>query len=125
MNQQNNIVEGSSYTSETQVNESNSAIAMGSGNLPVFATPSMIALMENAAMNLVANSLPEGMTTVGGSISSTHLRPSIYGKVIKATATLERYEGKKLVYKIVAYDGETLIGEGTHTRFIVKDDFYK
>lgn len=125
LNGKNTIIEGMSYTSTTIVCENNSAIKMGSGNLPVFATPSMIALMENAAMNVVTAKLAKGLTTVGGSISSTHLKPSIYGKTIKATAILEKIDRKKLIYKVAAYDGKTLIGEGDHIRFIVKEDFYK
>ena len=125
MNDQKVLTEGVAYTSETIVSEINSAIALGSGNLPVFATPAMIALMENAAMNAVAPYVPEGSTTVGGSISSTHLRPSIYGKTVKATAVVEKVEGKKITFKISAQDDDQLIGEGSHIRFIVKNDFYK
>lgn len=108
-----------SYTSTFVVTEQDTAQAQGSGNLPVLATPRLVALMENAAMNCAEDLLPEGSTTVGGQISTTHLRPSAVGATIAATAVLEEQDGKKLTFKVQAYDGETLLGEGSHIRFIV------
>lgn len=110
---------GLAYTSHLTVNESNTAIAMGSGDMPVLATPSMMALMENAAMNAVSEALPEGSTTVGGQIESSHLKPSPVGAEVEAEAVLERVDGRKLYFKVMARQGETVIGEGTHLRFIV------
>lgn len=110
---------GLTHTSKTTVNETNTAIALGSGDMPVFATPAMMALMENAAMLAVAAELPEGGTTVGGQIESSHLKPSPIGAEISATATLEKIDGRKLYFKVSASQGDTLIGEGTHLRFIV------
>ncbi len=92
---------------------------MGSGDLPVLATPVMMALMENAAMLAVADHLPEGSTTVGGHISSSHLKPTKLGDTITATATVTRVDGKKIEFKVEAHCGDTLLGEGTHLRFIV------
>ncbi|WP_373837160.1 thioesterase family protein [Bacteroides heparinolyticus] len=110
---------GLTYTATTIVATENTALSLGSGDMKVFATPAMIALMENAAMNAVAQHLPEGNTTVGISMQSTHIAASGIGKKITATATLTHVEGRKLTFKVVAYDGETLIGEGCHERFIV------
>lgn len=110
---------GLTHTSKTTVNEGNTAIALGSGDMPVFATPAMMALMENAAMLAVADELPEGSTTVGGHIESSHLKPSPIGAEVSATATLEKVDGRKLYFKVSASQGDTLIGEGTHLRFIV------
>ena len=110
---------GLTYTSKTVVCDSNTAIALGSGDMPVFATPAMMALMENAAMMAVRDELPEGSTTVGGHIESSHLKPSAIGQEVEATATLERIDGRKLYFSVVARQGETVIGEGTHLRFIV------
>ena len=95
---------------------------MGSGDLPVLATPVMMALMENAAMLAVADQLPEGCTTVGGHITSSHQRPSRVGDTVTATATVTRVEGKKIEFKVEAHCGDTLLGEGTHLRFIVDRD---
>lgn len=113
------IEKGLTHTSVAKVSANNTAIALGSGDMPVFATPAMMALMENAAMLAVASELPEGSTTVGGHIESSHLKPSPIGAEVAATATLERVEGRKLYFNIVAHQGETVIGEGKHLRFIV------
>ncbi|MBR5685737.1 MAG: thioesterase family protein [Muribaculaceae bacterium] len=110
---------GLTHTSHLTVTEAVTAIAMGSGDMPVLATPAMMALMENAAMLAVADHLPEGCTTVGGHIASSHLRPSKLGDTVTATATVTRAEGKKIEFKVDARCGDTLLGEGTHLRFIV------
>ena len=113
------LQEGLRHTSQLTVDEAVTAIAMGSGDMPVLATPVMMALMENAAMLAVADHLPEGSTTVGGHISSSHLKPSKLGDTITATATVTRVDGKKIEFKVEAHCGDTLLGEGTHLRFIV------
>ena len=110
---------GLNYTSTTTVENSNTALALGSGDMEVFATPAMVALMENAAMNAVAAHLEAGQTTVGSQITTTHIKPSALGATITATATLTAVEGRKLTFAVEAYDGETLIGSGTHVRYIV------
>ena len=110
---------GLKHTSELTVTDAFTAIQMGSGEMPVLATPAMMTLMENAAMLAVADELPGGCTTVGGHIESSHLRPSKIGHVISATAEVTKVDGKKIEFKVSAYSGETLIGEGTHLRFIV------
>lgn len=110
---------GLKHTSEQTVSEALTAMQMGSGDLPVFATPAMMALMENAAMMAVANELPEGCTTVGGHIESSHLRPSKVGEKVSAVAEVTKVDGKKIEFKVAAYSDETLLGEGTHLRFVV------
>ena len=110
---------GIKYTSTTVVCEENCASKVGSGGMDVFATPSMVALMENAAMNAVAPHLPEGSTTVGIEISTSHIKASGIGAEIKATAVLVAIDGRKLVFEIEACDGEGIIGKATHSRFIV------
>lgn len=113
---------GLKHTSEQTVSEALTAMQMGSGDLPVFATPAMLALMENAAMMAVANNLPEGCTTVGGHIESSHLRPSKIGEKVSAVAEVTKIDGKKIVFRVAAYSGETLLGEGTHLRFVVEKE---
>ena len=113
------LKEGLTYTSSVVVTLENCASAVGSGGLNVFATPSMVALMENAAMNAVAPYLPEGSTTVGAEINTTHIKPSALGAEIKATATLTSVEGRKLLFDVEASDANGVIGKGTHVRFIV------
>lgn len=110
---------GLSATARTTVTEAATARAMGSGDLEVFATPAMVALMEQAAMTAVAPELPEGATTVGAEMSCTHIRPSALGAGIAATAVLTAVEGRKLTFAVGASDGRGIIGEGTHVRFVV------
>ena len=110
---------GLTHTSQLTVTEAVTAIAMGSGDMPVLATPAMMALMENAAMLAVADHLPEGCTTVGGQITSSHLKPSKLGDTVMATATVTRVDGKKIEFRVEAHCGDTLLGGGTHLRFIV------
>ena len=95
------------------------AAHVGSGDLRVLATPSMIALMEEAAMHCVAPHIDGRQTTVGGHISASHLKPTAHGRTITATATLTAVEGRKLLFTVSASDENGLIGEGEHTRFIV------
>ena len=110
---------GISYTATTTVNSTNTAAAFGSGDMDVFATPAMVALMENAAMNAVAPLLSDGQTTVGTQITTSHIKASALGATITATAVLTAVEGRSLTFEITACDGENIIGEGVHTRFVV------
>ena len=113
------LQEGLQHTSQLTVTDAVTAIALGSGDMPVLATPAMMALMENAAMLAVADHLPEGCTTVGGHITSSHLKPSKLGDTVTATAVVTRIDGKKIEFKVEAHCGDMLLGEGTHLRFIV------
>ena len=110
---------GLTYTSRMVVAEHHLAMNVGSGDLPVLATPMMMALMENAAMMAVRDVVGEGNSTVGGQISSSHIRPTGLGQAVTATAELVAVEGRKLTFKVSASDGQGLIGEGEHIRFIV------
>ena len=110
---------GKKYTSTMIVEETHLACNVGSGDIPVFATPMMMALMENAAMLCVADELENGSSTVGGQISSSHLKPTGLGKTVTATAELISAEGRKLKFKVSASDEGGLIGEGEHLRFII------
>ncbi len=110
---------GLKHTSELTVTDTVTAIKMGSGDMPVLATPAMKAMKENAAMLAVADELPEGCTTVGGHIQSSHLKPSKIGDKVSATAEVTKVDGKKIEFKVSASSGDILLGEGTHLRFIV------
>lgn len=114
------ITIGIKHAGELIVTESVTARVVGSGDLPVLATPMMMALMENAAMLAVSNELPEGSTTVGGYIQSTHLKPSKIGDEVRVIAEVVNVEGKKIEFKVAAYSGDTLLGEGSHIRYIVE-----
>lgn len=110
---------GLKHTTELTVTDAVTAIQVGSGDMPVLATPMMMAIMENAAMLAVRDELPEGCTTVGGHIASSHLKPSRVGDVVRAEAEVTKVDGKKIEFKVAAYAGDILLGEGTHLRFIV------
>lgn len=110
---------GLTHTCTRIVEEHHLASHVGSGDLRVLSTPSMIALMEEAAMHCVAPHIEDSQTTVGGHIAASHLKPTTHGRTITATATLIKMEGRKLQFSISASDEEGLIGEGEHTRFIV------
>ena len=112
----NNSIE---YTSKKVVTENDTAQIVGSGTLPVFATPMMVALMENAAMKAAEQLLQEGESTVGSELNIKHLRPTAIGEEVSATATLIAQEGRKLTFTVVATDKNGTIGEGTHIRYIV------
>lgn len=110
---------GMTHTSTVLVDNSNVASKLGSGDLDVFATPAMVALMENAAMLAVAGELPGGSTTVGALMNTTHSKPSTLGATISATAVLKEVEGRKLTFSVSAKDESGVIGEGIHVRYIV------
>lgn len=113
------LEQGLSARSIVTVTAENTAVSMGSGDLPVFATPAMVALMENAAMQAVAGELPEGATTVGAEMNVTHIKPSGLGAAVTATAVLTAVEGRKLTFNVGARDAEGMIGEGVHVRYVV------
>ena len=106
-------------TATVRVVESNTAMAVGSGLLPVYSTPSMIALLEMAACNAISDQLEEGSTSVGTLLNIKHLAATPVGMNVTATATLTEVDGRRLVFDIKVHDEVTLIGEGTHERFIV------
>lgn len=121
-----NLKEGTSIVKESKVTENDTAIKMGSGDLEVYATPSMIALMENAAKDLVIDELPEGYTTVGIEMNVKHIKSSPVDANVKCKATLIKVDRKKLFFDVEASDDEGNIGTGSHIRYIVNaDDFMK
>ena len=102
------------------VEENHTAIALGSGNLPVLSTPYMIACMENTAMTLLGKTLEQGMDSVGIQISTSHLKASKIGETISYKATITGVDGRKISFSVVAENqaGEK-IGKSTHDRFII------
>ena len=109
-------------TQEVKVTEENTAL---SGTLKVFATPSMIALMEKTAWQSVAPHLEEGSGTVGTQLNVSHLSATPLGMTVRCESELTEVDGRKLVFKVAAYDNAGLIGEGTHERFIVKNEKFQ
>ena len=104
---------------ETLVTEENTAAAMGSGLLPVFATPAMLALMEQAAASSVQPFLPEGQGTVGTRLEVSHLAATPIGMAVRAESELIAVDRRKLRFAVRAWAGDELIGEGEHERFVI------
>ena len=106
-------------TAALTVTDEVTAAAVGSGMLPVFATPSMIALIEKAAAESVAAGLDPGMTTVGTRLDIAHTAATPVGMAVLAEAELSEIDGRRLVFTVRAFDEAGEIGSGTHERFIV------
>ncbi len=100
--------------------EAHSAKALGSGLLPVLATPAMTALMEQAAAGALEEFLPEGWTSVGISLNIEHTSATPLGMRFHAEAEVTAVEGRKILFAVRAYDEAGEIGRGTHERFAVE-----
>lgn len=101
------------------VSDEDTAVAHRSGDVPVLATPRLIALCEEAAMTAVAGQLPEGKTTVGMRVQVDHLHPTNVGSTVAAEATLEKVEGRRLVFTVAVNDHGGLVAAGKVTRVVV------
>lgn len=101
------------------VGEHATAVALGSGDVPVLGTPALLALIEEAAVTALHGALPDGRTSVGTRVELDHLAPSRVGAEVRAVARLETVDGARLTFSCDAYDGETLIGRAVHARAIV------
>ena len=110
---------GMTHTLTVTVEPSMTAACMKSGCLDVFATPVLIAFMENVCLECVQSSLDEGMTTVGTAVSVKHLAPTPVGMKVRFECTLREIDRRRLVFDVQAFDEVSLIGEGRHERFIV------
>ncbi len=102
-----------------QVTPENTAEAWGSGDVPVFGTPSLVALLETAAVNALEGRLEPGETTVGTWIEVSHLTASPIGVMVSAQAELTGIDGRNLTFTVVASDPRQKVGEGRHRRMIV------
>lgn len=105
-----------------KVTEQLTASVMGSGSLPVFATPALVALMEHAACEAIAATLEDGVTTVGTEMNVKHVAATPVGMEVWAEATLTAQEGRGYTFEITAYDAAGVIGTATHQRVAVKAD---
>ncbi|MBQ7050095.1 MAG: thioesterase family protein [Firmicutes bacterium] len=109
-------MKGQAYT---DVERSDTAKEVGSGDLLVYATPCMVALMEGAACEAIAEGLKEGQTTVGTALNIEHISATPVGVEVRAEATVTAVEGKIITFEVKAFDEAGEIGKGTHTRVIV------
>lgn len=106
------------------VSSENTAVTVGSGALPVYATPAMAALIEKAAVQAIQNYLPLGMTSVGTALSIRHIAATPIGHNVQAEAVLTAVNGRKLEFRVTAFDEKEKIGEGTHERFLVNAETF-
>jgi fluoroacetyl-CoA thioesterase len=115
------LVPGLTAELEMTVTAADIASRWGSGLAPVFSTPALVGLMESAAVQALSGHLSPGQTTVGGHIDVRHLAATPVGMQVRARAELTAVEGRKLVFKIQAWDEVELIGEAEHERFVVDE----
>lgn len=117
-----NLKEGMTAAKEMKVTENDLASKMGSGVLDVFATPAMIALMEDTSRSCVDLHLPSGYTTVGIELNVKHLKSTPLGMKVRCEAILIKIDNKALTFKVEVWDEVDKVGEGIHSRYIVNSD---
>ncbi len=110
---------GSSASIELLVTEADTAIAHRSGEVPVLATPRLIALCEQAACTAIAADLSSGQTTVSMKVQIDHIAPSAIGQTVTAEATVEKVQGRRIGFTVSVHDDHGLIAAGRVTRVIV------
>ena len=107
---------GDTYTLKYVVTDTDTAEAIGSGGLPVYATPAMICLMEKTAYLAAAEA---GLQTVGTKVNISHLRACKAGTAVECTAEVTEVEGRRIMFSVKVSDNNGLIGEGMHERFSI------
>ena len=113
------ITVGMTGTVETSVEREDTALDVGSGSLLVYATPCMVALMEGAACEAIAEAIPEEKTSVGIELNISHSAATPVGMDVRAEAEVTAVDGNIITFALTAYDETGKIGEGTHKRAIV------
>jgi fluoroacetyl-CoA thioesterase len=103
-----------------EVGPDDTAVALHSGEVPVLATPRLIALCEQATLSALGSCLPEGQTTVGTQVQLDHLAPTPVGYKVTAEATLKKVEGRRLTFRVSARDERGLVAAGRVTRVVVE-----
>ena len=117
-----NILKGLRHSETLGVEHKDTAAVYGSGALEVFATPAMIALMEKTCLESVADKVGEGNTTVGIAVNIKHLKASPVGSTIHCEAEIVDVDRRRLVFSVKCFEGEILVGEGIHERFVVDSE---
>lgn len=113
------ILTGLKAEVKATVSEEDTASRWGSGLVPVYSTPALVGLLEAAAVKALDGQLDPGQTTVGGRIDVRHLAATPVGMTVRARAELTAVEGRKLIFKVEAWDAVEKIGEGLHERYII------
>ena len=117
-----NIPSNLACREEYLVSSEHAARHIGSGEVGVLSTPSMILFMERTSMKCIQEYLPLNYTTVGIVVNVRHLNPAPIGGVVRVESKLIQVDGRRLVFEVKAYYKDTLIGEGLHERFIVNKE---
>lgn len=107
------------------VTDANTAKTMGSGTLDVFATPAMVALIEQTAYTSIESELEPGWGSVGTSLNIQHLSATPVGMTVTATTELVEVDRRRLVFHAEVYDEKGLVGKGTHERFLVENEKFQ
>ena len=110
---------GRTFTQSMTVTEKDTAASHGSGKLPVFATPALVALMENTAVKCLEGGLEPGTDTVGIEINTKHIKATAVGQTVNCKAVLTEIDGRRLHFELEAWDGKGAIGSASHDRFII------
>lgn len=113
------IIVGMKGEASTVVEREDTAAEVGSGSLLVYATPCMVALMEGAACEAIAQALGDDQSSVGISLNIEHLSATPVGLEVRAEAEVTAVEGKIITFALTAYDEAGKIGEGTHKRCVI------
>lgn len=113
---------GAKRAEQRIVESLDTALTMGSGDLEVYATPAMVALMEYTSKELIRSFLSPGETTVGVSLSVSHVRATPIGHEVRVVAEIAEVDGRKIIVRLEAHDGEHLIGQGVHERVVVDSE---
>jgi predicted thioesterase len=116
------LVPGLHGSAKLVVATADTALAMRTGEVPVLATPRLVALCEEAAVAAVVDEIPAGQTTVGMRVQVDHLAPTSVGSSVAAEATLERVEGRRLTFTVTVNDACGLVAAGKVTRVVVETD---
>ncbi len=110
---------GTTATARLVVGDADTAIALGSGDVPVLGTPRIVALMEQAAVAALAGTLDEGATSVGTRIAVDHLAASLVGVAVTATAEVVGLDGRAVSFRLTVHEGDRQVATGDHVRFVV------
>jgi fluoroacetyl-CoA thioesterase len=113
---------GQKATIELVVSDSDTAIAQGSGTLPVLATPRVVALVEQASVQAVGDTLDEGHTTVGMKVQLDHLAPTAVGRTVVAESAIDAVNGRRITFTVSVSDDRGLVAVGRVTRVVVAID---
>ena len=113
------ITEGTTASVSFTADDSSTAIALGSGDVPVLGTPTLVALVEQAAVAALAGALPEGATSVGTHVDVHHLAPTRVGASVVADATITAVDDRRVSFAVRVSEEGSVVARGTHVRFVV------